>query len=75
MLAGRGPFQGGHEQAVFHEIIHADPSPVTSLRHDIPAGMVDLIAWILSLHTLLFVPSIIDNIYRLTRGGRESHRP
>jgi len=37
--------------------------------------MVDLIARILSLHTLLFVPSIIDNIYRLTRGGRESHRP
>lgn len=31
------------------------------------ARMVDLIAWILSLHAMLFVPSIIDNIYRLAR--------
>jgi anti-sigma factor RsiW len=38
------------------------------------ARTVDLIAWILSLHTLLFVPSIIDNIYRLVRrAGRRSH--
>jgi len=28
---------------------------------------VEIILWILSLHTLLFVPSIIDDIYRLLR--------
>ncbi len=38
------------------------------------ARTVDLIALVLSLHTLIFVPSIIDNIYRLVRrGGRRSH--
>lgn len=39
------------------------------------ARTVDLVAWILSLHALLFVPSIIDNICRLKRrGGRRPHR-
>jgi anti-sigma factor RsiW len=38
------------------------------------ARTVDLVALILSLHALLFVPSIIDNIYQLMRrGGRRSH--
>ncbi|MDH4270391.1 MAG: zf-HC2 domain-containing protein [Candidatus Aminicenantes bacterium] len=37
------------------------------------ARTVDLVIWILSLHALLFVPSIIDNVYRLVRrGGRRS---
>ena len=31
--------------------------------------MVDLMAWILLLHTLFLVPSIIDNICRLMRSG------
>jgi TolB-like protein/Flp pilus assembly protein TadD len=39
MLAGRSPFQGGHEQAVFQAIIHGDPQPITALRRDIPAGL------------------------------------
>jgi anti-sigma factor RsiW len=35
------------------------------------ARTVNLVLWIVSLHSLLFVPSIIDNIYRLVeRGGR-----
>ena len=39
------------------------------------ARTVDLVAWILSLHALLFVPSIIDNICRLKRrGGRRPDR-
>jgi len=33
------------------------------------AGPADHVAWILSLHALLFVPSIIDNIYRIIRRG------
>ena len=38
------------------------------------ARTVDLVTWILSLHALLFVPSIIDNIYQLVRrGGLRSH--
>ena len=38
------------------------------------ARTVDLVAWILSLHALMFVPLIIDDIYRLVRrDGRRSH--
>jgi len=33
------------------------------------ARTVDLVVWILSLHALLLVPSIIDNLYRLVRRG------
>ena len=36
---------------------------------------VGLIVWILSLHALIFVPSIIDNIYQLVRGGGRSEMP
>jgi serine/threonine-protein kinase len=36
ILAGQGPFQGGHEQAVFQAIVHGDPQPIAALRHDIP---------------------------------------
>ena len=38
------------------------------------ARTVDLVAWVLSLHSLLFVPSIIDIIYRLMRSERRSDR-
>ena len=39
------------------------------------ARTIDLVALILSLHALMFVPSIIDNIYRLVRrGGRRTLR-
>ncbi|MBM3312288.1 MAG: hypothetical protein FJY80_12370 [Candidatus Aminicenantes bacterium] len=34
-----------------------------------PRGTSDRITWFLSLPSLLFVPSIIDNIYRLVRRG------
>jgi len=38
------------------------------------ARMVNLVVLILSLHALMFVPSIIDSIYQLVRrGGRRSH--
>ena len=43
MLAGRSPFQGGHEQAVFQAIIHGDPQPITALRRDIPAGLEQIL--------------------------------
>jgi serine/threonine protein kinase/Tfp pilus assembly protein PilF len=39
MLAGHGPFQGGHEQAVFQAIVHGDPQPLSALRSDIPARL------------------------------------
>jgi TolB-like protein/Tfp pilus assembly protein PilF/predicted Ser/Thr protein kinase len=38
MLAGRGPFAGGHEQAVLQAVVHGEPPPVTASRDDIPAG-------------------------------------
>jgi serine/threonine-protein kinase len=40
MLAGRSPFQGGHEQAIFQAIVHTDPEPIAALRRGIPAGLV-----------------------------------
>ena len=33
------------------------------------ARTVHLVTWVLSLHALMFVPSIIDNIYQLVRRG------
>ncbi len=39
------------------------------------ARTFDLVIWILSLHALIFVPSIIDNIYRLVRSGGRRNRP
>lgn len=39
ILAGQGPFQGGHEQAVFQAIVHSDPQPIAALRHDIPVKL------------------------------------
>jgi eukaryotic-like serine/threonine-protein kinase len=43
MLAGRSPFQGGHEQVSFQAIVHRDPEPIAALRHDIPAGLAEVI--------------------------------
>jgi serine/threonine protein kinase/Tfp pilus assembly protein PilF len=43
MLAGYGPFQGEHEQAILQAIIHGDAPPITSLRPDIPAGVVKIL--------------------------------
>jgi serine/threonine protein kinase/Tfp pilus assembly protein PilF len=39
MLAGHGPFQGGHEQAIFQDIIHGEPQPITAIRCDIPVDI------------------------------------
>jgi len=39
MLAGRGPFQGGYEQAILQAIVHGEPQPITTSRHDIPVGL------------------------------------
>lgn len=43
MLAGQGPFQGGHEQAILQAIVHGDPQPITALRDDIAAGVVKIL--------------------------------
>jgi hypothetical protein len=38
------------------------------------ARTLDLVTWILSLHAIMFVPAIIDNIYLLVRrGSRRRH--
>jgi serine/threonine protein kinase/Tfp pilus assembly protein PilF len=36
MLAGQGPFQAGHEQAVFHAIVNSDPQSISTLRDGVP---------------------------------------
>jgi TolB-like protein len=43
MLAGGVPFQGDYEQAVVYKIINEAPPPLTSLRSDIPHGMVAVV--------------------------------
>ncbi|MGB7295930.1 MAG: protein kinase [Candidatus Aminicenantales bacterium] len=39
MLAGHGPFQGGHEQAIFQAIVHGEPQPIAAIRPDIPVDI------------------------------------
>jgi len=43
MLAGISPFQGGHETAIFQDIVHGDPHPIAALRRDIPAGVAKIL--------------------------------
>jgi TolB-like protein/predicted Ser/Thr protein kinase len=43
MLAGSGPFQGGHEQATLLAIVNGDYRPVTAVRQDIPPGLVKVL--------------------------------
>ncbi|MFO7733556.1 MAG: protein kinase, partial [Candidatus Aminicenantes bacterium] len=43
MLAGQGPFQGGHEQAILQAVVHGEPRPITAVRQDIPAGVVKIV--------------------------------
>lgn len=43
MLAGRSPFQGGHEQVFFQAIVHGEPEPIAALRRDVPAGLAQVI--------------------------------
>jgi len=43
MLAGQGPFGGGHEQAVLEAIVHREPRPITALRDGLPSGVVKIL--------------------------------
>jgi anti-sigma factor RsiW len=52
-----------------------DLSAVLGIPGPGAARAAGLVVWIMSLHTLLLVPSIIDNVYRLvTRDGRKLER-
>jgi TolB-like protein len=42
MLAGKLPFRGDHDQAVIHQIIHAEPAPLEKLRPDLPSGLEEI---------------------------------
>ncbi len=48
MVSGRLPFGSEHEQAVIYNIQHSDPSPVASIREDIPDAMGRIISKALS---------------------------
>ncbi|MDW7761578.1 MAG: protein kinase [Acidobacteriota bacterium] len=52
MLAGQGPFQGGHEQAVFQAIVHGEPEPIAALMSDIPAGLAGVLEQCLQKNAL-----------------------
>jgi TolB-like protein/predicted Ser/Thr protein kinase len=43
MLAGKLPFRGDHDQAVIHQILHAEPESLTKARPDIPLGLDQIV--------------------------------
>ena len=43
MLAGKLPFRGDHDQAVIHQILHAEPDPLKKARPDVPPGMEEIV--------------------------------
>jgi serine/threonine protein kinase len=43
LLAGRPPFDALQQQAVMHQIYHASPPPLHTLREGLPEGLVELI--------------------------------
>jgi eukaryotic-like serine/threonine-protein kinase len=43
MLAGKLPFRGDHDQAVIHQIVHAEPEPLKKARPDAPPGLEEIV--------------------------------
>ena len=43
MIAGKLPFRGDHDQAVIHQIVHADPDPLRKGRSDVPPGVEEIV--------------------------------
>jgi serine/threonine protein kinase len=43
LLAGRPPFDAQQQQALMHQIYHAKPPPLASLREGLPAALVALV--------------------------------
>src|SRR5512136_523792 len=43
MVAGELPFKGDHDQAVIHQIIHAEPAPLKKMRADLPSGLEEIV--------------------------------
>jgi eukaryotic-like serine/threonine-protein kinase len=47
MLAGRRPFEGGHEVSIAHSIVHADPPRLSTLRAGISSELEAVVAALL----------------------------
>jgi serine/threonine protein kinase len=43
MIGGRRPFTGDHEQALIYQIINTEPEPLTKVRPETPAGLVQIV--------------------------------
>ncbi len=43
MIGGKLPFRGAHDQAVIHQILHAEPAPLKKLRPDLPSGLEEIV--------------------------------
>jgi serine/threonine protein kinase len=43
MLGGKLPFRGDHDQAVIHQIMHAEPALLKKLRPDLPSGLEEIV--------------------------------
>jgi len=44
LIAGRPPFDGNEQQALMHQIYHAAPQPLDSLREGVPPALQSLVA-------------------------------
>jgi serine/threonine protein kinase/tetratricopeptide (TPR) repeat protein len=44
MLSGKLPFRGDHDQAVIHQIVHADPDPLRKARPDVLPGLEEIVS-------------------------------
>jgi eukaryotic-like serine/threonine-protein kinase len=43
ILTGKLPFRGDYDQAVIHQIVHADPDPLNKARPDVPLGVEEIV--------------------------------
>jgi tetratricopeptide (TPR) repeat protein/tRNA A-37 threonylcarbamoyl transferase component Bud32 len=71
MLAGRLPFRGDHNAAILYGIVNAEPEPLESVRDDLPAGLVQIVAKALAKKAderYQSAADVVDDLGRLVRG-------
>jgi eukaryotic-like serine/threonine-protein kinase len=73
LLAGRPPFDAQQQAALMHQIYHASPPPLATLREGVPAALVALVEQCLSKERTLRPESWDEFAKALTAAGAE-HR-
>ncbi len=71
MIAGRLPFESSYEQAVVYSILNAEPTPLSSLRKDVPQALDDILRKALAKDPDARYQNILDMVedLRVLRGG------